>query len=271
MMGWLGLGSCFFRKHLTRRAGGVAYCATYKLEAVEMSTMLRNPDDFGRMLDVSATLILKPAAADFIKRQRAQHPTPHKTTLNTWRVDVDLACMVHSRNHVLVKQRVAGLHLRVDSSPQGGRDFVIIEIDVAGHEMTSWPTSVYTRVLPPQCVGSRAGSAAAKLDRLRFTASLECSDLDMFYSSCRTILTDLGAQSNISQQPSKQCDTPRLVMSALRAPIVPLPRNGEQLLVCWDPHLERWRHADSATVRQSHTARRRRSWHASRESPSLLA
>lgn len=65
------------------------------------------------------------------------------------------------------------LHLRADSSPQYGRDFMISQRDIIQYGRDIHTTSIQKRLLPIQCIGSKAAGASQKLSKLVHSLALE--------------------------------------------------------------------------------------------------
>ena len=79
--------------------------------------------------------------------------------------------MIFSRSAERIRPWV--VHLRADSSPQFGRDFLICQCDVVQCGENIMSTNIKKRLLPIQCVGSRAGGASSKLSKMIHAISLE--------------------------------------------------------------------------------------------------
>ena len=142
--------------------------------------------------------------------------TPSAMTLSRSRVELDLASMVYCRRFILTAKKDWFLHVRADASPQGGRDFFMIEADVC--EMS--PTlpfrandpihkllgdgrfKIRTRLMPVQIIGCRAASAVHKAKLLLKSLALESDDLQLSLERTASLIFDYGAESGIWSMPS---------------------------------------------------------------------
>lgn len=183
----------------SRQRGGFEYFAEYKLDAVMVTDMMRSADNLGTLLDRCSTMMLSPALCEHAKQQRG--PVPSTSRLYVWKVDMDLASMLWARDHVFTGEYIC--HLRFDSSPQFGRDYLLGEADVLAGIPAVWPVDdLRARLLPPQNVGSRASSAAFKMQKVRRMLALECADLPGLCARVYSLLTDMGTESCIWMAPT---------------------------------------------------------------------
>ena len=139
----------------------------------------------------------KEVAAHFLQ-ELANKRLPGASLLYDARINLDLCSMLFSRQYVLnpaVRDWV--IHLRSDSSPQFGRDYLVSQIDIVQVGCSYANTSITKRLLPIQCVGSRAGSAAHKIEKLIFALSLESYDTTATADRTCSILTDYGTESSL--------------------------------------------------------------------------
>lgn len=102
---------------------------------------------------------------------------PSPSLLYDMRITLDLVTMLYARETIFSKSsdRVTPwvLHLRCDASPQFGRDFLVTQADIVWYGTTHKDTRIQKRLLPIQCIGSRAASAGQKLEKLVHTLTLE--------------------------------------------------------------------------------------------------
>ena len=109
---------------------------------------------------------------------------PSVSLLYDSRITIDLACMLYARETIFSKRADSlapwVVHLRADSSPQFGRDFLVVQADVVrlstGTILDCNSASITKRLLPIQCVGSRAAGEHQKLEKLMHSMSLEAED-----------------------------------------------------------------------------------------------
>ena len=102
---------------------------------------------------------------------------PSPSLLYDMRITLDLVTMLYARETIFSKssdrQTPWVLHLRCDASPQFGRDFLVTQADIVWYGSTHKDTRIQKRLLPIQCIGSRAASAGQKLEKLVHTLTLE--------------------------------------------------------------------------------------------------
>lgn len=107
---------------------------------------------------------------------------PSTALLYDSRITIDMATMLFARETIF-SQDAPGwvLHLRADSSPQFGRDFLVIQGDVVTFGVDASTTSIRKRLLPLQCVGSRSAGAHQKLQKLIFALTLESEHVSLLW------------------------------------------------------------------------------------------
>jgi hypothetical protein len=103
-------------------------------------------------------------------------------------------------------------HLRCDSSPQYGKDYLVSEMDVVdmtqlseASDRTGVPKDLLalsTRLLVIQLVGVRAASSSRKARKLLNALSLESGSLPATIRKIRSILVDLGTESGLWVTPN---------------------------------------------------------------------
>jgi hypothetical protein len=102
-------------------------------------------------------------------------------------------------------------HLRADSSPQYGKDYLVAEMDVVdmaqlteASDRTAVPKdlALATRLLVIQLVGVRAASSSRKARKLLNALSLESGSLPATIRKTRSILVDLGTESGLWVTPN---------------------------------------------------------------------
>ena len=128
---------------------------------------------------------------------------------------MDLATMIFSRRFILNSQNEWFIHLRADSSPQGGRDYFICEFDWCqfralpstsrglDHDdcshvsklLESGGMALSTRVLPLSIIGSRAASAVHKGRQLLRALALDSEALQVSVARTMSLMFDFGAES----------------------------------------------------------------------------
>ena len=157
----------------------------------------------------SLRLCLAPQLVQHLFKQGLH--VPSAKTLQRSRLELDMATMMYSRNFILSAQTEWFIHLRADSSPQGGRDYFVCEFDwcpiktINGHASTASSDdepehvldilSVKTRILPLSIIGSRAGSSVHKGQQLLKSLSMDSDSLPCSIARCMSLMFDFGAES----------------------------------------------------------------------------
>ena len=106
---------------------------------------------------------------------------PKKTALYFYRISLDLCSMLWARRHRFNLDRPFYCHLRLDASPQFGRDYCMAEADlIYPHNVNSWRDLalggegvLYTRLLVGQSLGARAAGVVVKTRKLLHQLSLD--------------------------------------------------------------------------------------------------
>lgn len=119
-------------------------------------------------------MILEEPLAEYMISSVQDLRLPSPALLYDTRISIDIATMLFARETIF--SQAAGewvLHLRADSSPQFGRDFLVVQGDVVTYGTDAQTTSIVKRLFPLQCVGSRSAGAHQKLEKLLFALTLE--------------------------------------------------------------------------------------------------
>ena len=74
------------------------------------------------------SIALHPDLADHIGRQQIR--LPKKSILYDFRLSLDFASMLYARKHIFNETLDYHLHLRLDSSPQFNRNYLVGEVDL---------------------------------------------------------------------------------------------------------------------------------------------
>ena len=178
-------------------------------------------------------LCLHPSMASHLLDGEQQRPLPNpsRATLNRSKIELDMASMVFCRRFLLTCNSDWWLHLRADASPQGGRDYFVVETDVfslspeqpfnpaANHPISKalaeGRVQVRTRLLPLQILGCRASSSVHKAKALITSLRLESADLEVSLSRTATLMFDFGAEAGIWSMPSQGLPDQRLFNRSL--------------------------------------------------------
>lgn len=151
-------------------------------------------------------------SAELVAHILQQKPAfPKKNAIYDYRVTLDLATMLFARGYYFSLCEEWWVHIRLDSSPQFGRDYFMGEVDViypkdvknfASLEKGKLVTELVTRMLPGQCLGARATGLAVKTRKLLHMLALESQHLAGTLSRCCSYLSDFGVEHGIAQAPA---------------------------------------------------------------------
>ncbi|CAE7661592.1 unnamed protein product [Symbiodinium necroappetens] len=108
------------------------------------------------------------------------------------------------------------MHVRVDSSPQFNRDYLVSEVDVVSLDKTfsseldtaMQDVGFATRIMPLQILGRRATNTAYKYRALLRALRLEVGSEDLIKARTFSMLHDMGVESKLAMVPgfSSDCD-----------------------------------------------------------------
>ncbi len=102
---------------------------------------------------------------------------PSPALLYDARITIDMCSMLFAREVILSRAAERArpwiIHLRADSSPQFGRDFLVSQLDYVQFGTSCRDTVITKRLLPMQCIGSRSAGSHQKLEKLLFALTLE--------------------------------------------------------------------------------------------------
>lgn len=93
-------------------------------------------------------------------------------------MDFDLATMIYARMTKFTMSKNWRLHVRLDASPQFGKDYLMGEVDILNLDgVQNWADiqqggSLTTRLLVCQTLGARAAGVAVKAKKLLHMLSL---------------------------------------------------------------------------------------------------
>ena len=110
---------------------------------------------------------------------------PSTSLLYDARITIDMCSMIFARRNIFCKSNPKkwSIHLRADSSPQFGRDYFVPAADIVYFGTSARDTRIERRLLPIQSIGSRAGSAHQKMEKLIFSLTLESE-----HASCTEVI-----------------------------------------------------------------------------------
>ena len=164
-------------------------------------------------------------------QQQPKLPSPSRTTISRSKIELDMASMIFCRRFVLTSKADWWLHLRADASPQGGRDYFVVEADVctvsveqpfnpaANHPISQalaeGRLQMRSRLLPLQVIGCRAASSVHKAKALITSLRLESEDLQLSLDRTATLMFDFGAEAGIWSMPRQGLPDERLFKNSL--------------------------------------------------------
>ena len=148
---------------------------------------------------------LAPDLAAHLLRQPI--PVPSRWALNRARLELDFATMIFCRKHILNVHTPWFAHVRADASPQGGRDYLVCELDYCSFppecpnehvtKLLEKGGQIRSRLLPLAIVGAKAASAAHKGKLLLSVLALESASLSETLNRTMSLLFDYGAEAGI--------------------------------------------------------------------------
>ncbi|CAE6937046.1 RSN1 [Symbiodinium microadriaticum] len=179
--------------------GGYTYLPKFLLDAVLMCDTLTEPSMLPSAMLHSCRMLMRPIMYQHFKQELMQSRLPQAPCLYDARITFDMCSMLWAREHLLSlkadREKPWVLHLRCDSSPQFGRDYLVLQADYVQYGIDAATTVIQKRLLPIQCVGSRAGSEAHKLDKLLHSLTLESEQVSFTAERVASLLTDFGVES----------------------------------------------------------------------------
>ena len=155
--------------------------------------------DVGRGLGGSACLRSLALVLKKDVNQHYQHQEltlPSAATLYRYRISIDLCSMMFCRETLLAASGLFALHVRLDASPQFGKDYLNAEADVirvAEGPRLEEPIPdfiarhMHSRMLVGQVMGARATSTVHKTLKLAHMLQLESESLSVTLSPASKI------------------------------------------------------------------------------------
>lgn len=132
-------------------------------------------------------------------------------------MELDLATLIFAQRTILTSKSTWAIHLRADSSPQGGRDWFLSEYDLVkmagqiSHKHVTWllqrqQLSIVKRILPASILGQRASSTVHKAQQLVHALSLESESVQFSIQRTFSLLSDFGAEGGMINVPASSID-----------------------------------------------------------------
>ena len=115
-------------KRMTGKNNAFEYSPKSILNIVRFTDNLRDADSLRPAIEQAFKIVLSDALCDHLLKQQLR--TPSHATVNRHQLLVDLSCMVWARRRLFNPDELWVLHLRADSSPQFGKDYLVIMVDV---------------------------------------------------------------------------------------------------------------------------------------------
>ena len=176
---------------------------------------------------------------------------PQRGTLYLFRVKLDLCSMLWSREYCFDKASLWYVHVRIDSSPQFSRDYLVGEADVVrlndvypADVNAMAKVSIQCRLLPIQVLGRRSTSTAFKYRSLLRMLDLESGAVDTVKQQTRSFLCDMGVEAKLSLVPEIDSHNAGETRRAFRLamPFHDLDHGVHHVMQelldgCWDPSM----------------------------------
>jgi hypothetical protein len=221
--------------------GKAAYHATFLVQCLAVCNLLRDSGNLRLAIKYAVALTLPPSMARLVTARIDAEDgfsfhLPHKSTLSRARMalDVGYMCFIRELNHRRLDRGVVR-YAMLDSSPQGHRDFLLINITtidkVQLHQMLLdtnvlqqfWEgedlqdqnaqrqealilrrvqDNIDVHALPPMVIGSGRGTLAMKFHAFMFAQFLECKsawDLSLLASELIAITSDQGVEFGVTR------------------------------------------------------------------------
>lgn len=182
------------------------YTSEYLLDCVLLCDALREPSLLREVVGRCLMVSLKPDLVRHLLKEMKHKRLPSASLLYDARINLDMCSMLYARqylfNEAVNRQHPWVCHVRCDSSPQFGRGYLVTQVDYVLLGENYIHTSITKRLMPLQCVGSRSGSAAHKLEKIKFCIGLESDDIAFTADRVCSILTDFGTESCLWFTPS---------------------------------------------------------------------
>lgn len=234
--------TCLLESRIERRQFGewnedlcqfVAYRTGFLLECLILSFDLRSASTLSSSLQ-HAVRTLPPAWSSSLKALlHGSHSMPAPATMSRARLYVDVGFMLYKQayfSRLLGERQLPVVYGLVDSSPQGGRNWELTQIDyIAGadllecvdfarqlalHEVDSLEECpeherlrsrvaalISRHVLPPTALGTRKAGLASKLHAVCHSIRLECPDwhtASQFCKSFCSLTSDMGTEMDLN-------------------------------------------------------------------------
>ena len=190
------------------KLGGRQFTPVTLLNTVLLCDNLRDLSDLKSAIDQSLRIVLDQVLAESLRAQLQAWKVPSEPTVYRHRLWLDLCAMVFSRPVVFSESALWSCHLRADSSPQFGKDYLVVEADKVDLEAVSNSTTlmdmkhhVHRRILPLQLIGERAASAEQKSFRLTLALSADTPDTSMTLLRCSSLAFDMGVEAKLFVAP----------------------------------------------------------------------
>ena len=123
--------------------------------------------------------------------------------MGEFRINIDWASMLYAREFVFTEKEWWIGHLRLDSSPQFAKNYLVGEIDkvCCSHANPSSDTvlddiQIVVRLLPLQVLGKLAANTAYKTRSCNHMLNLEC-DSGLARFRLRSLMSDMGVESGL--------------------------------------------------------------------------
>lgn len=205
---------------LAKRAGRAGAPFRYKLwkllEALKLASLLRDSNRMSQAVKAAMQYVSSEEDRVWVEEQLARESIPSPATLSRARLVADMLMCLWRQHHWESKgiiNRKPFLFLTADSSPQGGRDWLLVEEDalciddvmVINNAEALQRLFEVNRALPPCVLGSGNTSVANKVHTILHQIKLEVgADSEKIQAYCDCVVgwcSDFGAEASVPDCP----------------------------------------------------------------------
>ena len=113
------------------------YASWFAIHSVMFASFLKNSDRLSGALKQALSMAFAPNIASDLLEALGSVALPSAATLSRWRLQFEAASSLLMREDVSQALLSEGLtlHVLIDSSPQGGRDWLLTEVHMLGHKL----------------------------------------------------------------------------------------------------------------------------------------
>ena len=133
---------------------------------------------------------------------------PSRRLMGEFRINIDWASMLYARQHIFSEAEPWFGHLRLDSSPQFAKNYLVAELDRVSCDGVSPDADsalsdiqITVRLLPLQVLGKLASSTSYKMRSCNHMLNLEIQD-GLARVRLRSLMSDMGTESGLWNVPN---------------------------------------------------------------------